>query len=235
MSSVFRFKQFEVDQGACAMKINTDGVLLGAHLYRDNLKRILDIGTGTGVIALMAAQLHPEAFVDAVEVDELAYIQALSNFNKSPFNGRMRAYHSDFITFTTTDKYDLIFSNPPFYTDSLRNPDARKSLAKHSDFSFFAHMIEFVDDNLSSNGKFQCILPAELADWVVCELLMGRELFLSEELSISSFEGSDIIRKIITVCRQNLEVKKNTLAIYKEKGVHSSSYKECLSPFFLAF
>ncbi|MCY4778233.1 methyltransferase [Sphingobacterium sp. UT-1RO-CII-1] len=235
MGAVFRFKQFEVDQGECAMKINTDGVLLGAHLYGDGFKYILDIGTGTGVIALMAAQWHPEALVDAIEIDELAYLQAVNNFRKSPFGDRMEAYHSDFIAFKTDHKYDLIFSNPPFYTDSLRNPDERKSLAKHSDFSFFEHMIDFVDFYLSSKGKFKCVLPVELADWIVCELLSSRELFLLEELAISSFENSNIIRKIITISRENLGVKKSRLVIYKEKGMHSSSYKECLSPFFLAF
>src|SRR5690606_6808230 len=130
MRSVFRFKQFEVDQGSCAMKINTDGVLLGGSTYCTGAKRILDVGTGTGVIALMLAQSHPDALIDAVEIDEDAYQQASINFQNSGFAERLQVFPGSFTELQPESAYDLIVSNPPFYTNSLHNPDARKRLAK---------------------------------------------------------------------------------------------------------
>lgn len=235
MSSVFRFKRFEVDQGRCAMKINTDGVLLGASAHQPGANRILDIGTGTGVIALMAAQLHPEAYVDALDIDEEAYRQAALNFGNSEFGERMSAYLTSFEFFDPAEAYDLILANPPFYTDSLRNPDQRKSLAKHSDVTFFEKLIDFVALHLSANGKFQCVLPTELADWLIKELLPAHQLHCSKELSISSFVHSDVIRKILTISRNNQQVERANLAIYNENNVHSQAYKDHLKAFFLAF
>lgn len=136
MGSVFRFKQFEVDQGACAMKINTDGVLLGAVADQQKVAYVLDIGTGTGVIALMLAQQYPEARIDAVEVDEIAARQAEQNFATAPFPNQMKVFHTSFENFRPEYTYDLIVSNPPFYTKSLHNPDDRKRLARHADELF---------------------------------------------------------------------------------------------------
>src|SRR5690606_21398928 len=126
MRSVFRFKQFEIDQGTCAMKINTDGVLLGGSTYFSEARRILDVGTGTGVIALMLAQSHPHAYIDAVEIDDAAYLQAKISFQNSPFAARLQVFPASFADMKPPGLYDLIVSNPPFYTNSLQNPDIRK-------------------------------------------------------------------------------------------------------------
>lgn len=235
MGSVFRFKQFEVDQGACAMKINTDGVLLGAVTDQQKVTYVLDIGTGTGVIALMLAQKYPEARIDAVEVDEIAARQAQVNFAGAPFSNQMEVFHTPFENFTPRYKYDLIVSNPPFYTKSLHNPDDRKRLARHADAVFFEKLICFVADSLSSNGVFQCIVPAELADWIAVAWLPEKELYIHEVMSISSFEGSDVIRKILKVGYLPIETVRKELFIYESKGVYSQQYKKLLQSFFLAF
>ncbi len=148
---MFQFKQFTVDQSGCAMKINTDGVLLGAIADAENPGTILDIGTGTGVIALMLAQRFITAKVDAVEIDSDAAQTAERNFKNSPFADRLTVYALGFESFFDQfpgKKYDLIISNPPFYIDSLKSPGAKKALAKHTDIDFFEKVIK---------GNFQVI------------------------------------------------------------------------------
>jgi len=136
---MFHFKQFSVDQTACAMKINTDGVLLGSLTQANHPQKILDIGTGTGVVALMLAQRFINAQIDAVEIEASAAKTAEANFVNSPFNKRLKIYHSSFQNYFDqySDKqYALIVSNPPFYINSLQSPGANKSLAKHAGKGF---------------------------------------------------------------------------------------------------
>src|SRR5690606_20061913 len=124
MKSLFRFKKFEINQHGSTMKINTDGVLLGAMAHIDPTpRRILDIGTGTGVIALMLAQRFPTSTIDAVEIDEDAAQCALGNFQNSAFSSRLHLISGSFEEIKHADYYDWIVSNPPFYTNSLHNPD----------------------------------------------------------------------------------------------------------------
>jgi len=235
MRSVFRFKQFEVDQGNCAMKINTDGVLLGGSTYYRAAKTILDIGTGTGVIALMLAQRHPEAQIDAVDIDEEAYRQAQYNFQQSPFFSRLRAFSCSFEDMKPTYTYDLIVSNPPFYTNSLHNPDERKRLAKHTDMLFFEKLLSFVSQHLAENGQFRCILPAVFADDEIALMLPRYGLFVQTEMCISSFGGESPIRKIWGIGKQAQSLRTESFAIYAEKGIYTVPYKEILKPYFLAF
>lgn len=235
MKSVFRFKQFEVNQQGCAMKINTDGVLLGAMVDANNPSRILDIGTGTGVIALMLAQRYSEAQVDAVEIDEDAHKTSIENFQNSPFASRIKGDLGSFKEMNVLNKYDLIVSNPPFYTNSLHNPDSRKKLARHADLDFFDKLLVFAKEYLSEQGQLNLILPVELAEYVI---LKGEELdfWLSKSIVIKSFTNSEVIRKIITLKREKVEKTiLEDFVIYQEKGVYSQSYRTVLKPFFLAF
>src|SRR5690606_10751482 len=162
-SSIFRFKEFEVEQTGCAMKINTDGVLLGAMAGSDAPARILDIGTGTGVIAMMLAQRFPSASIDAVEIDSQAVATAQKNFQRSPFSDRLQVIGGSFEHVEREYLYDLIVSNPPFYTNSLHNPDQRKKTARHTDLTFFKTLLAFAQKSLQTSGKLQLILPTELA------------------------------------------------------------------------
>ena len=153
---MFQFKQFSVDQTGCAMKINTDGVLLGAITEANNPGAILDIGTGTGVIALMLAQRFNTAKIDAVEIDEDAATTAERNFKGSPFTDRLSLYPLSFESYFdqfSERRYDLIVSNPPFYTNSLKSPGAKKTLAKHTDIDFFEKLIKYVAKHLAIKGS----------------------------------------------------------------------------------
>ena len=122
MADLFHFKQFSIDQSGCGMKVNTDGVLLGALVQATDPQSILDIGTGTGVIALMLAQRFSVAEIEAIEIDQAAYETALMNFNNLRFSNRLKAHNNSFQKFSVEQpdkRYDLIVSNPPFFLNSL--------------------------------------------------------------------------------------------------------------------
>lgn len=235
MGSIFQFKQFAVDQQDCPMRINTDGVILGAHAYADSPKHILDIGTGTGVIALMLAQRFEQATVTGVEIDELAAHTALENFKASPFVDRLELVNSDIFLWTPAISYDLIVSNPPFYINSLHNPDARRKTAKHTDVTFFEGLLDFVALHLNSTGKLQIIVPVELKDFLV-SMAASKELHLLEELKIRSFDDAEPIRLILSFTKmQGVDFASEDFVIYKDRGQHSEAYRQLLKPFFLAF
>jgi len=235
MRSIFRFKQFEVDQGNCAMKINTDGVLLGGSVYDQAATSILDVGTGTGVIALMLAQRHPDAYIDAIDIDKEAYQQAQINFQQSNFSSRLQAFLGSFEDMRPPSSYDLIVSNPPFYTNSLQNPDERKRLAKHTDILFFEKLLSFVSSHLSPNGQFRCILPTTLAEEEIVPILPQYGLYRQYEMAISSFIGEQPIRKVLGTGKSRVPSKTSSFSIYAEKGIYSAQYKELLHPDVLAF
>jgi len=235
MASIFRFKEFEVDQSDCAMKINTDGVLLASLLEVGTVGRILDIGTGTGVIALMLAQRFVDSWVEAVEMDPLAAAMADKNFRHSVFCDRLMLHACAFQCMEMAEPYDLIVSNPPFYTDSLHNPDNRKKLARHTDLNFFAELLDFASLRLSNQGKLILIVPTALAA-ILMEISTERALYCCAEVQISSFEGGSVIRKIITFERKPVEsVTVREFVIYAKKGIYSAAYRSVLAPYFLAF
>ena len=177
---VFRFKKFEVVNERSAMKVNTDGVLLGAAMtILPSDRTMLDVGTGTGTIALMAAQRLSSVIlnsssvilnevknprIDAIDIDEASASEASANFINSPWNSILKAHHLPLEEFaaSTETVYDLIFSNPPYFEDSLTAPDERKSTARHtSDGLSYRDIFEFAKDRLSENGRVSLVLPAD--------------------------------------------------------------------------
>ena len=160
---MFTFKQFSIEQDRCAMKVGTDGVLLGAWAGagRDDLSplRILDVGTGSGLVALMMAQRFPNAFVDAVEIDEEAAKQAMENVQKSPFANRVRVTCISVQDYASDYCYDVIVSNPPYFCNSLKNPDNRKAQARHSDVLPYKDLLASARRLLKEDGVMSVILP----------------------------------------------------------------------------
>ncbi|MGH2624866.1 MAG: tRNA1(Val) (adenine(37)-N6)-methyltransferase, partial [Sphingobacterium sp.] len=231
MGNIFQFKQFSVDQNNCAMRINTDGVLLGALATAENPARILDIGTGTGVIALMLAQRYEKAAVFAVEIDSLAAKQAEKNFDNSPFSTRLTLTHSDVFQYQVRSPFDLIISNPPFYTNSLHNPDPRKKVAKHTDKDFFCNLLEFAQKNLQPLGLLQIIVPDDLLELLV-EESDKNHLYLTHKLAIRSFAQSNVIRYILSFCPSKKTMILDEFVIYQEKSIHSEAYITLLKPYF---
>ncbi len=155
----FRFKQFTVQQDRCAMKVSTDGVLFGAWVDHAGAERILDIGTGTGVLALIAAQRNAAAMIDAVEIDAAAAQQAKENFSASPWAHRLRVLHADVRVLASVGPFDLIICNPPYYAGYSTAADERVGIAKHGEVLLFPDLLQTVDKLLAPNGRFAAIIP----------------------------------------------------------------------------
>ncbi|GAB4024978.1 tRNA1(Val) (adenine(37)-N6)-methyltransferase [Spirosoma koreense] len=158
---MFRFKQFTIHQDRTAMKVCTDACVLGAYadVTTGRVEHILDIGTGTGLLALMAAQRNLTATVDAVEIDDSAYGQAQENIAASPFAPRIKAIHSRIQEVTGPTVYDRILTNPPFYTNHLRSPDASVNRALHTDDLSFGDLLAAVTRLLTPDGQWWVLLP----------------------------------------------------------------------------
>lgn len=238
MSDVFRFKQFAVDQTGCAMKVNTDGVLLGATAQHTHPKHILDIGTGTGVIALMLAQRFPGACIDAVEIDQEAADSARGNFAQSSFNSRLHLMAGDFrhvLALKSAErKYDLIVSNPPFYLDALHSPKAQKTMAKHADESFFEDLIQISKVHLSPDGLCWFILPAN-TNALVAKLAMSHGLYPQQSIFVKSFRDSEPHRIISAYGLRPVLQTSAELVIYDEPKVYTQHYQELLKDFLIIF
>ncbi len=161
---VFRYKQFNIRQDNTAMKIGTDGTLLGAWVDVSKANTILDIGTGTGVIALMVAQRNLEAKVTAVEISEDAIIDATFNIQESPWADRVELISTSLQRFQSMDKYDVIVSNPPFFENSLKAETTNRNNARHTDSLHYSEILDFAQIHLSENGILAMILPVENAE-----------------------------------------------------------------------
>jgi tRNA1Val (adenine37-N6)-methyltransferase len=237
MSSVFRFKQFNVDQTGCAMKVNTDGVLLGALAGANHPQNILDIGTGTGVIALMLAQRFNNALIDAVEIDVSAASTATRNFNNSPFAARLTVYAEGFKSFLERlpkRKYDLIISNPPFHIHSLKSQEKNEALAKHTDEHFFEELVNVVASHLKEDGSCCLILPLQTAE-LVRSLITTNKLCLQKIISLYSFAESMPHREILFFDCEQEKLIKDKFVIYAQPNIYSQAYREILKDFLTIF
>lgn len=206
--SVFQFKQFSVNQDQTAMKIGTDGVLLGAWTpIENNPKAILDIGTGTGIIALMLAQRSDADQIDALEIDESAYEQAVDNFENSPWGDRLFCFHAGLDEFVgdPEDEYDLIVSNPPFFTENYRSENEQRDLARFQEAMPFEELVEAADLLLSENGIFSVIIPFNAEDRFI-ELCAEVELFPIKITRVKGTPNTKVIRSLLAFKRYELAV-----------------------------
>lgn len=234
MKNIFRFKQFDVDQSDCAMKINTDGVLLGTMAGHESPKQILDIGTGTGVIALMLAQRFPEAQVHAVEIDEQASATAGRNFQNSVFNRQLSVSNVAIEQFSHSEKFDLIITNPPFFVNDYKNAEPKKEMARHASHTFFAELVKKVDELLSENGCFWFVLPIKQAEEVVFRCRESG-LFLQKLIKLHSDESKPEFRRIVCLGRQEVGMVEEDFLIYESEKKYTKAYEVLLKNFFLAY
>lgn len=160
-SEIFQFKHFSISQSNSALKVGTDAMVLGALVETKVEKSALDIGTGTGVLALMLAQKNSSLTIDAIEIDADSCDDAKLNFENSIWNDRLCLIENDFLTYSFSKKYDLIVSNPPFYVDGLVSPDDRITQSKHANELNFITLFARVNDLLTSEGSFWIIYPFE--------------------------------------------------------------------------
>lgn len=237
MASLFHFKQFCIDQTDCAMKVNTDGVLLAAILEAIAPTNILDIGTGTGLISLMLAQRFPLALIDAIEIDENAARTAKKNFSESPFFNRLCLFHSSMERYLLNydGQYDLIVSNPPFFINSLRSEDPVKGLARHTDYSFFENLLKESANKLSNKGVLYIILPMETSKLIEQLMPSVSELKIINEILIHSFAESKPHRKILKIGFNISEPTVKSFVIYEKAGIYTSDYRMLLKDFLTIF
>lgn len=235
MSKPFHFKQFMVHQDRCAMKIGTDGVLLGSWVpISETVNAILDIGTGTGVIALMMAQRSGAATIDAIEIDDLAYEQAVENFEASDWGDRLFCYHASFQEFfqEIDDEYDLLISNPPFYKDTYKTEDSSRDLARFEDALPFEHLFIGATHLLSENGKFGVILPYR-EEKAVIEIAHKVGLYPQKITRVKGNPSSEIKRTLFLFGFEEIEVDSDELIIENGRHQYTSEYVGLTQDFYL--
>jgi tRNA1Val (adenine37-N6)-methyltransferase len=233
---MFQFKQFSIEQDRCAMKIGTDGVLLGAWTpVENNPFSILDIGTGTGIIALMLAQRCGAQQIDALEIDEDAYEQATDNFENSPWNDRLFCFHAGLDEFVEEpeDEYDLIVSNPPFYSEDYKSNVDQRDLARFQDAMPFEELIEAAALLLSENGMFAVVIPFKEEENF---LALTKEYEL-HPLKITRVKGtpvSEIKRSLLAFSRNKItDFVVGELIIETTRHIYTPEYIALTKDFYL--
>lgn len=233
---MFSFKQFTVKQDQCAMKIGTDGVLLGAWTPITNTpSRILDIGTGTGIIALMLAQRSAADQIDALEIDENAYEQAVDNFELSPWNDRLFCFHAGLDEFVDEpeDEYDLIVSNPPFYAEEYYSKDSKRDLARFQDALPFEDLVEAAALLLSENGIFSVILPFKEEPKFMA-LAHEFDLFPHKITRVKGSPTSETKRSLLAFSRkETLDFPIDELVIETSRHLYTPEYIALTKDFYL--
>ena len=238
MNKPFQFKAFTVHQEKTAMKVGTDGVLLGAWCkIEDSTNAILDIGSGTGVVALMLAQRADAMTIDAVEVDENAYEQTVVNFENSDWADRLYCYHSSFQDFADEiaeeeETYDLIVSNPPFYTDDFETDNEARNKARFTSALSFSELIHGVVKILSNEGKFVVILPfKEEAHFIT--LTQKNGLFLNRVCRVQGNPSSAIKRTLLEFSFHQTILKEAHLIIETSRHKYTDHYINLTKDFYI--
>ena len=237
---IFRFKKFEVINERSAMKVNTDGVLLGAAMtLAPSDSRLLDIGTGTGTIALMAAQrLAGAVWIDAIDIDEPSASEAAANFEHSPWAESLHAHNLSLEEFESAlqqseFRYDLIFSNPPYFEDSLTAPDERKSTARHtSDGLSYRDIFDFAKTHLSDSGRVALVLPAD-QESAICRYARMSGLHLFRVLRIRTVPRKAPSRIVIEFSRVRQQSVDDTVLTIQNEGQYTQEYLSLTKDFYL--
>lgn len=233
---MFNFKQFTVQQDKCAMKIGTDGVLLGAWCPVDNNPfSVLDIGAGTGILSLMLAQRSHAEQIDALEIDEDAYEQCVENFENSPWSDRLFCFHAGLDEFVDEpeDEYDLIISNPPFYSENYKTDDSQRDLARFQDALPFEELVEAADLLLSENGIFAVIIPYKEEERFI-DLCAQVELFPVKVTRVKGTHTTPIVRSLLAFKRYELSIlTADELVIEISRHEYTDEYIELTKDFYL--
>lgn len=231
----FQLKQFSVYQDQSAMKIGTDAILLGAWTCLEhNPNTILDIGAGTGILALMMAQRSQSQLIDAIEIEPKSYEQCVTNFEESPWCDRLFCYHASLEEFTNdvVDSYDLIICNPPFYSEDFKTANSQRDLARFQDAMPFAYLLDCVSKLLSKNGAFSVIIPFK-EEALFITIASKCNLFPNKILHVKGNPTSQIKRSLIHFSFQVRQVEETTLIIETSRHQYTPDYIELTKDFYL--
>lgn len=222
----FQFKQFSVSHSESGMKIGTDAVLLGAWADLSECRRILDVGTGSGILALMAAQRNDKAQIDAVELDVAAVKEACGNVDNSPWPLRINVINCDFKNFSSLEKYDYIISNPPFFETGARAPEQKRAMARHTDSLSFEEFFKCCKKLLANRGLIGIIAPAEARRKI--EFLAGEtDLWLQRRVGVRATYKKPIKRYLWEFANTPSELTEGELVL--NDGLDRSAYFHSLT------
>jgi len=231
----FKFKQFNLQQNNAAMKIGTDGILLGAWSDVREAKNALDIGTGTGVIAIMQAQKNSLLQIDAIEIERSACLDANYNFKESPWDDRLKLHHLCLTEFIPNIKYECIISNPPFFINSMKTADIKRNIARHTNSMNYNDILKFSNDHLTENGTLSLILPEDQG--IKCILNAEKHsLFLKRKCNIFP----NPIKKQHRILMEFSKIKHKTLESNltietKNRHEYTKDYKSLTKDFYIIF
>lgn len=232
-NTYFQFKQFRVNQDQSAMKVCTDSCILGALANTTDATKILDIGTGTGVLALMLAQKSP-AQIDAVEIEESAARQAEDNFRQSPWKNRLRIFPMSIQEYVKTSgtKYDIIVSNPPFFKDQLKSPDSKINIAHHSEALSFEELAYAVSKLMKAEGRFYLLLPHREFQ-LFASTARPFHIFPEKLTYIKDTEESQVFRVAGSFHRKELPCHEEQLVIKEKDGSYTPQFVALLKDYYL--
>lgn len=235
MSEIFRFKEFEIQQDKTAMKVGTDGVLLGAWTeIKEGVRSVLDIGTGTGLIALQIAQRSDCEIIDALEIEPNAYEQAVTNFENSDWGDRLFCYHASLQEFTEEieDTYDLIISNPPFYNSTFKELEQNRALARHTQNLTFDELLQGTSKLLSESGSCAFIIPYQEEEKFL-EIAQKNNLFPNRITRVKGNVKTPIKRSLLQLSFVKTTPKTEELSIEIERHQYTKAYMQLVQDFYL--
>lgn len=233
--NVFRFKQFDIKNERSAMKVGTDGVLLGAWCDIATAKKVLDIGAGTGLIAIMVAQRNSDARIIGIEIDSDAASEAMQNVDASPWRERIGIINDDFIKIAQANrlgKFDHIVSNPPYFSSSVTAPDVKRTLARHCSTLNYASLIELSSQLLNPNGKLSVISPADCYDDIIF-LASLYHLSVSRITKVLSTPQSQPIRILWEFTPKTSALQNGQIVIQKAPNIYTPEYIALTRDFYL--
>lgn len=229
----FRFKQFTVVNDLTAMKVGTDGVLLGAWCPVEGACRVLDVGTGCGVIALMIAQRNSHAVIDAIDIDPGAIKEAAFNFESSPWSQRLTAIECDFNSMDGKTRYDLIVSNPPYFTNGILPTGDARTVARHTASLTYDQLIKGAAQHLTEEGMLALISPTD-AEADIIEASTFASLHVRSLTRVIPVEGANPKRTLWLLSRSDAAAyRENTLTIARQDGTFTREYVELTGDFYL--
>lgn len=230
-SKGFQFKQFFIAHDQCAMKVNTDGILLGTLADVSDAKQILDLGTGSGLVAIMLAQRAPQAAITALEIEPNSYRQAVGNAQNCAWSERISVRLGDVISAEIAQKMDLIVANPPYYAHSPANKNASRDLAR---IAYQSHLdwLKRANDWLNPQGKISFILPFEAAQQLL-EKCAEISLYCSEIWYISTKVNQAPKRAVVTFQKVKKDIIRHELIIYDSNNQYTAEYKLLTQDFYL--